>query len=429
MLAVNDLRLSSLSRGGQGQGFWPEFDEVYDFAGVGSGGVPYFRLPGGGVVPDLRAVPDTTFTRATTAIVADADGTLREVASGEPAIGRGRGMEFLPSIQNKSIGPNAVLPALIAATDATTFSAAASGVTATDLGSGALFSCVDDSPVIAQAGGKLARLHAAGKINARVLRINNTANAGFAYIQATGPAGNTNVHAVAAFVRGSGGYELRIAGSPVVSGALPVAYEYRGGNLAAPATGSTLRVYAAPGADLYVILWTYAEVPYLPPPIITNGAAATRNADDHVKTGFVPNLDGMTFYFEGTFEARLENSYAFEVSNGGAGERFLIQSNTSDIIRLTIISAAGGTDFVAGPTLLTNAKLKAAARWNGSIWDLFTNGVKYTNAGADTVPAGINQFNLGQRLNGAEKQKGPMAVFARADRALTDAELLALTTL
>jgi hypothetical protein len=404
---------------------WPQFDEVYDFAGVRDSGRAYFKLPGGRVVRDLRAVPNTTFTRATTAIVRDADGTLREVASGEPAVGRGRGIEFFPIIQNKSSSHNANPPSLVAPTDAASFVAATAG-TVNASGSGALFSIVDDSS--AMRAGKLWALLSKGVLNGRVVCIDNSAGAGVAQCRFVGSTGNTNPHGFICMARGSG--QASIGASTTQGDSTALGSDYAPiSAVVTPGSGQLCQVTVSAGSIGYFILWTMAEGAYVPPIVPVAGSTAFRNADDHVRSRFAPNPRGMTFYFEGTFEARLENSYAYEVSNGGSGERFLIQSNTSDIIRLTIISSAGGTDFVAGPTLLTAAKLKAAARWNGSIWDLVVNGVKYTNAGADTLPSGLNQFNLGQRLNGAEKEKGAQAVFARADRAIPDAEILALTTL
>lgn len=386
---------------------WPLFDEVYDSAGTKTGGQPFYKLPGGRRVPDLRSVPDTTFTRATTAIAQDADGTLREVASGEPAIGRGRGVEFWSAIQNKCVNENRNPVNL---TGVTRSGDAASTLTV-----------VDDVAALAAAG--LQGLCTSGK----VFCLNNSAGTTNARATVDGATGNTNSHTFAAFIRGGTGW---IGRSPAINQTFgaSTSYQRRAAVALPPLIGTTLLIEADPGQVVYFILNSLTETAYVPPVIAVAGAAATRNADTHQKTALALNPAGFVVYDEGTFEARLQNSYAYEIGNGGSLERFLFQSNASDQARGVVITG-GNTYSLLGPTLPTSARVKSILRWNGGLWDLFVNGVKYTNGSATFLPS-VNSLSLGQRVNGSDLRKGAQAAFAIRNRpGLSDADCVALTTL
>lgn len=389
---------------------WPLFDEVYDFAGTKTGGQPYYKLPGRRRVPNLRSIPGTTFTRATTAIVPDADGTLRETASGEPAIGRGRGMGFWPAIQNVCTGAN--FPGAASPTPGVPFSGAVVTLVArADL----------PAPVLAALDARDPR----GLVT-HVWRMTGVTHPfGINIEGASAGAGQQTFSAFTHVV--SGGFQIGSSSNEGVVGC-STNFERSAAVNVTIGGARTLRLRSTQdNSEVYWFGHVSTATAYLSPVIAVAGAAATRNADAHVRTGLALNPAGFVVYDEGTFEARLQNSYAYEISNGSS-ERFLFQSNSADSARGVVITGGNTYNFI-GPTLSTSTKVKSIMRWNGAVWDLFVNGVKYANGSATFLP-NTNSLNLGQRSSGQDTRKGAQSVFAIRNRPdLTDAECIALTTL
>ena len=115
-------------------------------------------------------------------------------------------------------------------------------------------------------------------LSGTVFRLNNIAGTGNAWIISAGYTGNTNPHSLSAYVFGSGNCYLKLDGEALpsatvlTSGLSRIKRENR-----TPANAlQRLALVAAPGADLYFILFDMIEAPAVAPvPTVVAGAAAT----------------------------------------------------------------------------------------------------------------------------------------------------------
>lgn len=149
---------------------------------------------------------------------------------------------------------------------------------------GATLTEVDDTAALEAAG--FGPLIAGGKMNGKAFKLDNTAGAGDAVASIAGATGNTNPHAVVAWVRGVGqawvGYTNfpdNVAENGAVS-ALTAGYQRRAATLTPVNSTRNCRVGVKPGGVVYFILNELKEGSDInDPPVIVGGVAATRTAD------------------------------------------------------------------------------------------------------------------------------------------------------
>lgn len=232
----------------------------------------------GGRIVELADV--LASSRNSPMVEADADGVLRSALANAPLVSNG-GLSAWLSRTNKSTNYNANPPALIAMTDGTSFTAAATNVAAQGGDANSRWGVVDAAAQILAAG--LAGVCTAG----RAYRINDTAGAAAADLNLLGAAGNTNVHTVSAYILGTGNAKL---GTGLAGATFALQFALSSGfvrRAASGTPGSTQggRVIALAGADVFAILPQYEEGSFASPPIITTGGTATRQAENLTMSG------------------------------------------------------------------------------------------------------------------------------------------------
>lgn len=147
------------------------------------------------------------------------------------------------------------------------------------LGSGgdaaAVLSLVDDRSALSAAG------LSAVCSNGMVYKVSNTAGTTSAVLAFNGSVGNTNVHCVQAWMRGTGTVDLRLSdasasvSAPLVSNWV----QYQSGGGTPTAINMTMRVVIPAGAILYLILPGLYEQPFAPhAPVIGDTIATTVRA-------------------------------------------------------------------------------------------------------------------------------------------------------
>lgn len=113
-----------------------------------------------------------------------------------------------------------------------------------------------------------------------VLKLDNSAGVALASARATGSAGNTNTHAVSAFVRGSGNAMVRTNSAGPGYSPLTASYVRREHVFAPGGVGDAIDIEAAAGAIVYFVLAQFEEGAFATSPIPNNTAGSvTRNSD------------------------------------------------------------------------------------------------------------------------------------------------------
>ena len=224
----------------------------------------------------------------------------------------------------------------------------------------AVLSVVDDTAALTAAG--LSGICTSGK----VYKLDNSAGTTNAQAGLSPATGNTNVHAISAFMRGSGTANLRLFANPIPpTFTLPSDYE-RYTNIVTPTVSQAVAVEALPGSIVYFILNQLEEGSFATEPIITTGSAVTRTGNRPVEdltgklnygvAGFVKvdvrdyeqiRSRVIRFYnaAEEYFELRRdENAFQWLVMSGGVVQSQSVAA-TSAIKGLLTLAFAAGPNF------------------------------------------------------------------------------------
>ncbi|MDP1617482.1 hypothetical protein [Phenylobacterium sp.] len=257
---------------------YPQFDLALDFKGMALPGRPIFKHRG--VISErVSDLPGWSYSRPGVDLIVPAAGGWDAFAQNEPPIVAGYGLESADGTTNKAIGRNAVMtPVAPLAADA--FNSAAPDMACSGE-AGALFSIEDFRADIA-ADPRLERLLRRGKINGYVLVIDNQ-SASNAWVRPAGQVGNTNVHAasVVCKVLVAGAVGLPNVGLNTVTTATHpggAGWIWFGGAGVPPSTSSRIQLAVRPGGKAAFLLWQPEEKPYVTPPVIVDGALASRGA-------------------------------------------------------------------------------------------------------------------------------------------------------
>lgn len=291
---------------------------------------------------------------------------------------------------------------------AAAFNSATTNLTASDSGSGALFGVVDDAAELAAAG--LSGICTSGL----VFKIDNSGGSGAAKIDIGGTVGNTNAHSFSVWARGSGTGDIRLsAGEGQTSLTLGSSYAKTISENATPGgTGRVMIVNAGVGAIVYFILNQLEEGAFATSEIVTEGAAATRNASDssYPVSGNLP-VNDCVISFEWTpyaagqgairiFGSRTDADNLVHLFHNGTnlGWRKLISGTTYD--------ATKAFTYIAGTTY--NIKFRLSSTNGVDIW---IDDVKGTN-NSNTTDAVLNtNFYIGQDGSNASYQSGEIKNF------------------
>lgn len=278
----------------------------------------YYRYGFEAVPDDFANLSIYGFLRSSAATAYDSLGNLIPFIAEEPRI-TDLGLWIEPGRTNKVDCFNANVAEAVGATSV-------AGITATGL----TLTVVDDTAAIAAAG--LAQICTSGK----AVRVVNTSGS-TQFVLFDGTPGNTNAHAVSAFVRTTTpftGIVLGIDGSVFSTAhSLTTAYQRIDGVITPTASNKKMLLRVANGDTLIFVLQQYEEGAYPTTPIVTLGNPATRNNDFLVFNGL--NFQTCTFL--------IDFAYVNAASSVGVGARtvFAATSDTSSQ-RIITINTTGG---------------------------------------------------------------------------------------
>jgi hypothetical protein len=200
---------------------------------------------------------------------------------------------------------------------------------------GVTLTVVDDAGELAAAG--LSGVCTSGK----VYKLDNSTSGGTSH-RATfgGTPGNTNLHALSCYMRGSGSAQLRFQGSTSSTGMgtqpLTSGYQRWVATGVPNATTFPMYVLALPGSVVYFILNQLEEGSFVSPPIVTAGSAATRLADSLTIPDFAAKA--AAFGFEDGFagEAVIDLT---RLGDPSTRHIWAFGSSGNDVIDLYIVTA------------------------------------------------------------------------------------------
>ncbi len=207
------------------------------------------------------------FANANTTSVAtriDAGGTLRLAASGELRLDHRNGF---PELLLEGQTTNKVTCRKHNPTDTTNLTLSGDAA--------AVLAVVDDAAALAAAG--LAGLCT----NAKVYRLDNSAGTASAQAIAAGSVGNTNPHTIAAYLRGTGAFQVDLDQGVPTTVACPAGYALCTTDAVVPlATTARFRLTAAAGAVVFFVLPQLVEAAQIASVVPGDTlAAVTRTAD------------------------------------------------------------------------------------------------------------------------------------------------------
>ncbi len=228
----------------------------------------------------------------------------------------------------------------------------------------AVLSLVDDRTALTAAG------LSAVCSNGMVYKVSNAAGTTTAILAFNGAVGNTNVHCVQAWMRGTGIVDLRLAdASASVSVPLtPNWVQYQSGGGTPTATNMTMRVMIPAGAIVYLILPGLYEQPFAPhaPVIGDTTAAASRTVESfRLPAGLETAMQGSagTVLVRMTARRTGTSSSDLPVVLGGPAHPIIGARSTLSI--RTSLDGTGTLDASLGSGSPLSG-LGAAVAWNGA---------------------------------------------------------------
>ena len=193
--------------------------------------------------------------------------------------------------------------------------------------------------------------------------------------------------------------------------------------------------YTADGTSgLYIWHGQLEELPYASSPIETDGAIETRTKDSASKTNlenYINSSEG-TFYFYGKALADSDINRFISLSDDSSNNFLQIRINTTNVLQVRTFKGGSGLEIISSPTTNTLNYYKCAAVWSNTKLAMFVNGVKIDEKVVDnSYPT--NTFNTltfnNAVIGGSANYEGKVKEFWVDDTALTDQELIDLTTL
>ena len=308
-------------------------------------------------------------------------------------------------------------------TDLATFNAAGvTGVTATGGDGSSLFGVVSDTTELAAAG--LDALCTDGL----VLKIDNTSGAAAAYLTFSPVTGNTNDHAITAWIRNTGDTaRLRLINGSDIGDLLAVSVPYRKvETLCTNVVGTDIaRVQANPGAVVYFILNQLEEKAFSTSEIITEGSAVTRNKDDlSYPTTNIP-VNDCVFSFDWTPTAAGQGTIGLTASGVSADYLSIFVSGATFFARKRLSSvnydATKTLSYVSGTTYSIKVRFSSVDGVDAWIDDAKATGASNTD---DLILDA--QLQVGANHESLLPQTGGINNFTVYKGNFTDAEVIAL---
>ena len=344
--------------------------------------------------------------RSSSHLFTDASGVLRGFAADTLARNDGVGAYIGGQVTNKASNYNAN------PTDLT-------GVT--KLGdAAATLAVVDDSAALAAAG--LSGICMSGK----VFKLDNTAGTGAAWVFCSAATGNTSAHSMSSYLRGSGGYFLKLSGEATASNFTATAGYVRRKrvNFIPGDSGKVMTIGVNAGGVVYFVLNQMEEGKDISPPIVTSGASATRYASIATDASFGwfgaagLDTDGLSVLAEvnlpyiGAGAGASSQPFLGLFDNVSIGSNgFTLFASESSGLRVTLRKAGTGVLTLSAGTQLTAGQTgRIAFNMRPSSSELILNGALIASGDPGGLPTGLAQMQvggagfLGAYLNGTLRQ-------------------------
>jgi hypothetical protein len=369
------------------------------------------------------AIPGWSFSRTDTngtATALDLAGNVIQFATGVPRI-TNRGILVEEARTNKGTSHNAN------PTEAAGF--VGNPVNMSKSGDAAgILSVVDDAAALAAAG--LSGACTSGK----AYKLDNTAGAANAIASINGTVGNLNAHAFSCYARATAGSgSVGRSGSSVGAATFSSsAYARVSAVLTPTATTEVLRVQALPGAVVYFILAQLEEGAFATSPIITTGAAGTRNGDQPAAGTSVLPPEGtivLTYTVPPTAAGAAERLYGWRTEDSGNSRLALrIGDAGNNTAPAMVIGDGAAVSTLTGSNLTPGTTAKVACSYStlSAQAALCVNGTDQTVARQTASSMLSTLFQIGQS-SGDFSASSPLLRLQIIPRFLTAAERIALT--
>jgi hypothetical protein len=372
-----------------------------------------YRRGAGPVVSNPAQIPGWSYSRSGQELAADAAGAYRAFATDVPAI-NDLGLHVWEARTNKSTNFNA------APTDLT-------NVTKTG-DAASVLSVVSDVAEILSVP-ELATLYAQGVLNGNVYKLDNSAGVALANIDISGQFGNTNAHTISAYIRGGSGKIGQTAVSTSNTDFISSATYRRvvAANVTIGSGTRTMRVAAAIGETIYVLLNQLEEGAYATPPIVVAGAAATRAHPLPDQQVTLP-AGAFTIRWEGLCGTASGAVRMFEFHDGTDANRIYLTRSGANSIS-SALSLGGSVSSIGGSLgFAQTGRFKSIIRYDGAgNWSYFAQGAKVGGDLASALPP-ITAVRLARRTLAIPPLNGSHERLLITAGLMGDAQLQALTT-
>jgi hypothetical protein len=163
--------------------------------------------------------------------------------------------------------------------------------------------------------------------------------------------------------------------------------------------------------------------------IPSNGSQTTRNQETCINATPEINSEEGVLYVEINAENVYSNSRYIALSDGTTNNRVIIGVSSNSAGTITcFVSSGGSTVAILSSTADITDFNKVALRYSENNFSLFLNGVKVVTDTSGLAPVGLNRLTYGNGVSNATPFYGSTKDIQVYTKALSDAELIKLTT-
>lgn len=344
---------------------------------------------------------EVSFERTSPATVTNSSGQLIEVAANEPRFdhdehGNRLGLLIEPSLTNKCKNYN-VNPV------------DTSGIVPSGDPNGTL-SLVNDTAELAAAG--LDQICT----NGNVFRADNTAGTTSYTLYIDGKVNNLNPHTLSTYLRSPSSTgrvcRLYVGDTTMNIDGNSRWQRYAHVNQTPNSTGRKMTLIIDPGKEVYFILNQMEEYPIATSVMITQGAAATREAD----RPYVANITQYPWFDEaqGYFTCRYSlkelldvDSYVGVIHDGSSANTIGLRLHSSSHVLRGYIRSNSSSQFTSSNSdvHMTDLCHVAGTRWNSSEAQIIS-GASDQNGSITALPTGLSRLEIGARNGGSSPIHG-----------------------
>lgn len=273
-----------------------------------------------------------------------------------------------------------------------------------------------------------------GTVGGNVFHLNNTTGSAVT-ITVTGTTANTNAHSIRVFARFTGtAPTLQLPGA-VGAVACANGYAETRSDFITPGTTTDQWQLVVPnGTEVWFLGNQLEEGRLVTSPIETAGSAVTRAADN-VSSAIVGTLpDEFSFVLEGTTAPGVAKAGGTQIlitySDGTVNNRLIVGRNTSR--NITVVSIDSGVTGLSAsmPGVIPHGEgLKIAVAITATGVRVSVNGGAVQTVSGGVAIAAFTRRDIGQTFNATDQWNGWIKNLTEYHRALSDAELIAESTL